>query len=522
MAMHNDNETFADIIRRRARACGADEALVFRDRRATYADLDRASNRIAQRLLNEGLKPQTRIAYLGKNSDAFYEIWFGAAKVRAVLTPVNFRLAAPEISYILKDSEAEIFFVSREFLPVAQKAAAEAECSPKIVLIDGDGSEAPLYQNWRDAAPADDPDLPGAADDDVLQLYTSGTTGRPKGVQQTNKSWSSFAQMCVKVQGLAYGRGEAVMNAMPFFHVAGVNVGVSGLVQGARLVIVDDITPEKIFDLIEREAVKHAFFVPAVILMLINAPGFSAANVSSLRSIAYGGSPIAEDVLLRAQERFGCDFLQFYGMTETTGAGASLPPAAHDPAKGKLRSCGVPWSGVDMKIIGAEGEALRDGEIGEVAIRTNTLMKGYFNKPEATRAAIDGGWMRTGDAGYRDADGFYFLCDRIKDMIVTGGENVYPAEVENALMAHPHVKDAAVIGVPDEKWGEAVKAVVVPACGVDINSQAIIEFLRTQIANYKVPKSFDLIDEIPRTPSGKILHRVLREPFWAGRGRRIG
>ncbi|MDX2235610.1 MAG: AMP-binding protein, partial [Hyphomonadaceae bacterium] len=226
--------------------------------------------------------------------------------------------------------------------------------------------------------------------------------------------------------------------------------------------------------------------------------------------------------LVRAQARFGCGFLQFYGMTETVGAGTYLPPEAHDPAKGKLRSCGIPWPGVEVKVVDAEGAEMPVGAVGEIVIRAPIVMKGYFNKPDGTAEAIRNGWMHTGDAAYKDADGYFFIYDRVKDMIVTGGENVYPAEVENAVFGHPAVADVAVIGVPDDKWGEAVKAVVVLKPGESADEAAIIAWARERVAGYKAPKSVDFVSAIPRNPTGKVLRRELRKPYWEGRERMVG
>ena len=255
--------------------------------------------------------------------------------------------------------------------------------------------------------------------------------------------------------------------------------------------------------------------------MLMHAPGIGSADLSSMRVLSYGASPISEDLLKRASARFGCEFVQLYGMTETCGAGTFLANADHDPAKGKLRSCGVAWPGVELKIVAADGGEVPRGDVGEVVIRSPVVMKGYWNKPDATAAAIRDGWMRTGDAAYRDEDGYVFIYDRVKDMIVTGGENVYPAEVENALFGHPAIADAAVIGVPDDAWGEAVKAIVVLKSGATPDAADIIAWVRARIANFKTPKSVDFVEAIPRNLSGKILRRELREPYWKGRDRRV-
>jgi fatty-acyl-CoA synthase len=308
---------------------------------------------------------------------------------------------------------------------------------------------------------------------------------------------------------------------MPFFHVAGVNIALIAMANGARSAILRDAAPQLIFDLIRKERVNHAFLAPALIQMLMQAPGIESADLSSMRTLTYGASPISEDLLKRASSRFHCEFVQLYGMTETCGAGAFLSFADHDPAKGKLRSCGVAWPGLELKIVGEDGEEAPRGEVGEILIRSSAVMKGYWNKPEATRAAVRDGWMLTGDAAYMDEDGYVFIHDRVKDMIRTGGESVYPAEVENALFGHPAIADAAVIGVPDDMWGEAVKALVVLKPGAPRDAADIIVWARERIAHFKTPKSVDFIEAIPRNITGKILRRELREPYWKGRDRRV-
>lgn len=512
----------ADVARGQARTWGDKTALVFEGRRTSFADVDRASSQVGQRLRQEWVAPQERVAVLAKNNDLFFEIWFGAMKARACLAPVNFRLAAPEIAYILNDAKAKVLFVGAEFVELADKALADVRHEIKVVSLDGARGSWPDYRAWRDTAEAVDPNMVAIADDDIVQLYTSGTTGNPKGVQLTNANYLAFLNMSKDVAGFDYKDHETVLGAMPLFHVGGTNPVLAGYASGSTLAILRDISPAGLLDLIAQEKINHAFIVPAVILMLLNAREIEGADLSSMKTVSYGASPIAQDVLERAQKRFGCEFLQFYGMTETVGAGTYLPAAAHDPAKGKLRSCGVPWPGVEVRVVDANDNEVPLGEVGEIVIRAPIVMKGYYNKPDATAEAVRDGWMHTGDAAYQDAEGYFFIYDRVKDMIVTGGENVYPAEVENAVFGHPSVADVAVIGVPDDKWGEAVKAVVVLKPGAAPDEGSIIAHAREKVAAFKVPKSIDFVEAIPRNASGKVLRRELRKPYWEGRERMVG
>jgi long-chain acyl-CoA synthetase len=320
------------------------------------------------------------------------------------------------------------------------------------------------------------------------------------------------------------------MVAMPLFHIGGTGWALSGMSRGGHSVIVRDIDPVEVLRVIEAHAVTDAFVVPAVLMFLLATPQLADTDVSSLRTIFYGASPISEDVLVRSMAALGCDFAQVYGLTETTGAITSLLPADHDPDGPRaalLRSAGRPFTHVELRIVdSATGEDLPTGAVGEVLSRSHQNMLGYWNKPDETAAVLDAdGWFRTGDAGWLSEDGFLFLHDRIKDMIVSGGENVYPAEVENALLSHPSVADAAVIGVPDDRWGETVKAIVVPTPDAPEDRGALAEDImgatRGRLAHYKCPTSIDFVDVLPRNPSGKVLKRELRAPYWEGHQRNI-
>jgi fatty-acyl-CoA synthase len=514
--------SLADIPRVQAARRGDAIALKSGDRETSFSLWNQRTSRVADRLIVEGLKPGDRIAVLAKNSDVFYEVLFGAIKARVTLAGVNFRLAPPEVGFIVADSGARLLFVGQDFYDLAEKALAGAQSPPKLIALEGERPGYHSYTDWREAGAAIDPMLPASLEDAAIQLYTSGTTGHPKGVELTHANFVALLGFAASVQGFNYDPGEAVINAMPQFHVAGTNIGIVCLASGARLVILRDLIPAAILDLLAREKINHAFFVPAVILMLMQAPEMANADLSSVRSISYGASPISEDLLRKAQARFGCDFLQFYGMTETTGAGTYLPPEAHDSTKGKLRSCGKPWPGVEVKIARADGSEAAENEVGQVLIRSPMVMKSYWRRAEATADAIKDGWMHTGDAAYLDADGYIFIYDRVNDMIVSGGENIYPAEVENAIFGHPDVADVAVIGVPDDKWGETVKAIVIVKPGASQNADGIIAWARERVAGYKIPKSVDFVTAIPRNASGKILRRELRKPYWEGRERMVG
>lgn len=511
----------SDIPAAQAKARGDAVAIKFGDRETTYSALDAQANRVAHAMMAAGLKPGDRVSALTKNHDAWYALFFGTARARACFAPINNRLAASEIAFIVGDAGPKLLFVGEDFFDTALAAIAELAAPPKLVALYGSHPDFQPFDEWLGEAgnsePADRPTL----DDDVLQLYTSGTTGLPKGVVLNNRNYRRFLEMAVGVDGFSYDEDDTVMIVMPLFHVAGTNVSFAGLAQGGRVVLIKDFVAVEAIAMLTGEKVAHSFLAPAMIQMMLQQPVAASGNYTALKSIAYGASPIAEDVLRRARETFGCKFVQFYGMTESTGSGSYLSPSAHD-LPGKLKSCGEPWPDVEMAILDGQGNALPIGEIGEIAIRGDIVMTRYWNREKATAETLEGGWLHTGDVGYRDPDGFYFVHDRIKDMIVSGGENVYPAEVENAIQGCPGVADVAVIGVPDDKWGEAVKALIVASPDLTPDPDAVIGWARERIAAYKLPKSVDFIDALPRNPSGKVLRRELRQPYWEGRDRAVG
>ena len=514
--------TLADISRQQARTRGSCVAMIFQDRTTTFAELDRNASRVANGLIASGQRPQHRVGYFGKNSDRYFEVMLGALKANTAIVGINWRLAAPEVAYVINDAGCEVIFADAEFAPLIEKIGAECARLRHRIVVDTEREGWSHYPAWRDRNSSHDPLVPISPQDDAIQLYTSGTTGHPKGVQLTNANYLAFFRAAQEAKWGDFAAGDANLVAMPNFHVAGTNMGVATLAQGATAIIQREVNPSEILELIARHRIKSAFLVPAVIGMLVQHPNVREADISSLRSMFYGASPIAEALLAQAQATFtGCGFTQLYGLTETVGAATALQPADHIAEKGLLRSCGKPYPGIEVKTVDSSGRATGPGDVGEIVIRGGVVMKGYWNKPEATAAAIRDGWFYTGDAGYFDADGFLYIHDRVKDMIVSGGENIYPAEVENAVFGHPAVADVAVIGVPDDKWGEAVKAIVVLKPGANATAADVIAFARTRIAGYKVPKSVDFIAALPRNPSGKILRRELREPYWAGKQRRV-
>jgi acyl-CoA synthetase (AMP-forming)/AMP-acid ligase II len=492
-------------------------ALTFEGRATTYRELDRRANRIANGLRAISPAPEARVAVLAKNSDAFYELLLGAARVRDVLVPVNWRLAPPEVAYIVNDARAEVLVVGAEFFPIVEQIRRELPAVQRVIALEGDHPEWESYVTWRDRQGDAEPGLPIAPGDVAIQLYTSGTTGHPKGAQLTHANLlASLGNDFVPAAA-----AEVVLACMPQFHIAGAGMGLAGLYHGGRTVIMREPVPAEILRLIPAERVTGTFLVPALILFLLQTPGCREADFSSLVTVLYGASPIPLALLEDALATFGRTLVQVYGLTETTGVVTALPAADHVPGSPRLRSCGTPIGDAEIRVVDADGVAVPTGEVGEIAVRSAQVMPGYWRLPDATASAIRDGWFHTGDAGYFDADGYLYIYDRVKDLIISGGENIYPAEVESALYGHPALADIGVIGVPDDTWGEAVKAIVVLKPGATATEEELIAYSRERIAHYKAPKSIDFMESLPRNPSGKILKRVLRAPYWEGRDRQV-
>jgi long-chain acyl-CoA synthetase len=515
-------ESIAAIVRTWGAARPAAPAIELEGRSIVFEELDRRSNRVANALAAEGVAPQDRVAFIDKNGLPYFEVTFGLSKLNAVGAAVNWRLAPSEMAQVINDAKAKVAIVGPEFVPHLEKIRGQLPTVTSVVAIGGHDEWAD-YDQWVERSQDEDPGLQPAADDVAFQLYTSGTTGVPKGVMLTNSNFFSGLEEIAHRTGL---NGDSVnLAVMPMFHIAGSAWALMGMALGSRTVVLREADPSGILRAIERFGVTHALFVPAVIQFLLATPGVESIDFSSLRTIVYGASPITDSVLEQAMRTFGCEMIQLYGLTETTGAICQLDGVDHDPGNRPhlLRSCGKPYPWIELRIVDPEtGADAPTGVVGEVWTRSRQNMKGYWDNPAATAATVTpDGWLKTGDAAYLDDHGYVYLYDRVKDMIVSGGENVYPAEVENVITKHPEVADTAVIGVPDDTWGEAVKAIVVRRAGGTVGESEVIAFARDHLAGYKVPKSVDFTDGLPRTPSGKLLKRELREPYWAGERRRI-
>ncbi|QFU86933.1 long-chain-fatty-acid--CoA ligase [Amycolatopsis sp. YIM 10] len=485
-------------------------ALRFGEQTWTWAELVSRARRNAGAQLAAGLRPGDRVAFLDKNHPACLETTLACALAGTANAVVNFRLAPDELVYVINDSTARVLFVGAELRGVVDGIRDRLETVERVVPVED-------YEDFLATATEFIEEHEPSPDDCFLQLYTSGTTGHPKGVQLTHRSMLAHADAAT--DAFHFERDSVNLVAMPLFHVGGTSWALAGLGVGCETIVVREVVPDRILAQLGRDNVTHAFFVPAVFGFFLQVPGVESYDYSSLRCLGYGGSPMPEPLLRRSMAAFGVDFYQVYGMTEASGVFCVLDPEDHRAGE-RLTAAGKPVRGVEVRVVDpTTGEPVPDGVVGEFRIRGEQVMAGYWRRPEETAATLEDGWLRTGDAGRRDEAGYLFVEDRVKDMIISGGENVYPAEVERVLSEHPAVAEVAVIGVPDEKWGETVKAVVVPSG--DLDEAALLDYCAGKLAGYKRPTTVDLVEALPRNATGKVLKRDLRAPYWADRDRAI-
>lgn len=539
--IHNEAiQTLADLTAVQAEQFPTQKALICKDQSLTYQQLHQRSYRLAQAFLSAGVQPGTRVALLSRDCLQGYEILFACAQIRAVLVPVNWRLTAPEIQYILKDAEVKLLCVGPKFYSIAASILPEL-AQVKLTVAIAPNSSNPnatipsdwlLYESWLQSAskklslettPKTALDQQ-SADSVVVQMYTSGTTGHPKGVQLAHNSFFAIARAFTQQSQtwIGWSFQDTSLIALPLFHIGGLWWAVRGLVAGAQNVLLESFVPADALQVIARYGVTKTCLVPAMMQAMLAEPSSKTTSFTALDTIVYGGSPIAETLLTKAIETFNCNFVQIYGLTETGNCAISLPASDHSLENSqRLLAAGKPFPGVSVAVLAPDQTPLPVGEIGEICIQSPARMVGYWRLLEATASTLVDGWIHTGDAGYLDEAGYVFICDRIKDMICYAGENVYPAEVENVLYQHPAIAEAAVIGVPDPKWGEAIKAVVVLKPDTTATALDVINFARNKIANFKLPRTVNFVAALPRTPSGKVQKGKLREPYWQGRERKI-
>ncbi len=512
-------------LHKASRSCPDALATVFGDRRQTYARFASRVATLAGALHAFGLEPGGRVGMLGMNSDRYVEYLYGVLWAGGVINPVNVRWSAREIAYSLDDCDTGILFVDDAFKEIIGPLREQTKALHTIVFI-GEGEcpdDAFDYETLLSQSGAV-PDAVRRGDDLAAVLYTGGTTGKPKGVML------SHANLCI--DGLATRVAVAsppesvALQTAPSFHVAGVQGIFSHFAKLGTLVILQSFEPGAVVETIEPERINDIFLVPTMLRFLLDHPDFAHRDLSSLTNVSYGASPMDTALLERALEALpGVEFSQAYGMTELSPTVSILTPHYHTAegrAAGKLMSAGQPSSIAEMRIVDSNDEDVAPGAVGEIVARGPMVMQGYWNKPEQTAEALRNGWMHTGDAGTRDADGFIFVVDRMKDMIVSGGENVYSAEVEDAILQLPQVAQCAVIGVPDETWGERVHAVLVLKVGATLEHNELMAHCKTLIGGYKCPRSMEFRKEMPISGAGKLLKFELRAPYWRDHQRQVG
>nr|WP_315267584.1 o-succinylbenzoate--CoA ligase [Microbacterium lemovicicum] len=505
----NDQGLGGWLARRRLRSPDKAALLHGEDGRLTYKELADATERAAAVLASQGVSRGDRVAYLGENSPGFIIALFATVQLGAVFVPINTRLAPPEVAHILRDSAASLLVHDVEFDERLAAVAAEHALPPALPTTDGDGRPG-FPSLMRDAAPG----LPGvrvAPSDPAAIVYTSGTTGRPKGAILTHQNLTFVSLNCIIDYDVT--SHDVALMISPLFHVASLGMGaLPVLLQGGTLVLEKGFEPGAALRQIQRHRVTMLSGVPTTYMMMADHPDWATTDLSSLDKLTCGGSAVPTRILTAYEER-GLAFAQGYGMTETSPGGTSVPPAM---SREKQGSVGLPQFFLDVRVADEDGRTLPAGEVGEVQVSGPNVFAGYLNLPEATAAAFTAdGWFRSGDLGYVDADGYLFISGRSKDMIISGGENIYPAEVENLLADVPGVAAAAVIGVPDDRWGEVPWAVVTVAPGAAVDTTTVAAFLDGKLARYKIPKRVVVVDELPRTASGKVIKAELRERFAA-------
>jgi acyl-CoA synthetase (AMP-forming)/AMP-acid ligase II len=497
-------------------------ALIYAGETLTWREWHRRLQQVAGALHGLGVGRGSVVATLDKNHPACLDLSYAASAIGAAHAIVNWRLSTEEVAYILSDCGAEVVFVGAELLPVFEQVRDKLPAVREVVVVGSDGGHTDEYEALLAAATPRP--LEGAEPGDTaLVLYTSGTTGFPKGAMLTHAGLNCHSDGQTHV--FAPTPEDRHLVAMPLFHVGGSCYALGSVHVGTSFILTREATPEHLFPALANGAT-HAFFVPAVFAAMLQAGAVGVQALANLKVLCYGAAPMPLPVMRGALEAWpNARYVQVYGMTELSGAVSVLSDEAHrDPSRPeRLGSAGQALPGIELRIVDpATLEPMPTGAAGEVWVRGGSHMAGYLGKPEATAETITSdGWLRTGDVGHLDDEGFLFISDRVKDMIITGGENVYCPEVERVLAEHPEILEVAVIGVPDDLWGESVKAVVVAKPGTTLDPDAVIAYARERLAHFKSPRTVDVVAELPRNGTGKILKTVLRKPYWAGRDRQV-
>ncbi|MDP2729221.1 MAG: long-chain-fatty-acid--CoA ligase [Dehalococcoidales bacterium] len=505
--------------------CPDKTAIVFEGKRYSFNELNERVNRLGNALLNLGVQKGDRVGMLQVNTNQCVEAYFAVAKIGGIYLPLNFRARGNELTYMLNTAEANALFIGERYIDLVNSIKPELASVKNFISLDSRHDGLLYYEELIKSAPANEVFTDIADNDTTILMYTAGTTGFPKGVMLSHNSFSLY--VLENVTPADPVTEDSNILTVPLYHVAGIQAMMAAIYGGRTLVMERQFEPVEWMTLVETEKANRAMMVPTMLKQLIDHPDFSKHDLSSLKVITYGAAPMPLEVIKRAVELFhGASFINAFGQTETASTITTVPPEDHDltgteEEKAKklrhLASIGKPMADVEMKVVDEEGNDLPQGEVGEIVARGPRVMTGYWKDAEKTSKTIDkDGWVHTGDIGYVDEDGYFYLAGRATDMIIRGGENISPEEVEGVLLSHPKVEDGAIIGVPDEEWGEVPLAVVVAKKGETVTAEELMEYCRVNLASFKRPRAVVFIDELPRNPMGKIIKKELREKYGKG------
>ncbi len=505
-----------------AAICPDKEAIIFEEKRLTFVQLNERVNRLANALLGLGIQKGDRVAMMQVNTNQCIEAYFATARVGGIYVPLNFRARGNELTYMLNTAEANTLFVGDRYLDLIDSIRPTLTTVKHYISLDRPHKDMLNYEKLIDSSPADDVFTEIDDNDTTILMYTAGTTGFPKGVMLSHNSFSVYVLENVSPADLE--TTEKNILTVPLYHVAGTQAMIAAIYGGRTLVMQRQFEPKQWMELVETEKVNRAMMVPTMLKQLMEHPDFAKHDLRSLKVITYGAAPMPLEVIKRAIEVFpGVGFINAFGQTETASTVTMLSPEDHiisgtpeeiEKKLKRLSSIGKPMSDVEMKVVDENGKDLPPNQIGEIIARGPRVMSGYWKDKEKTARTIDkDGWVHTGDMGYRDEDGYFFLSGRTTDMIKRGGELIAPEEVEAILHGHPKVDEAAVVGVPDEDWGEVPICVCVLKKGETCTAQELMEYCRTNLASYKRPRAVVFCEELPRNPMGKVLKRLLRDQY---------
>jgi acyl-CoA synthetase (AMP-forming)/AMP-acid ligase II len=516
-----------DIFEWRAKL--APDAEVQRDatgRIMSHGELDELSNRFANGLIAAGVQVGDRVAVVAKNTVEFLVWAIGTSKAGATLVPLNFRLTPAELTQLTNDAEARVLVARGDLVNALAPSRPDLKSVELALAIDADVPEGWVdYPEWIGQQTTVAPGLDLSSGIDALQLYTSGTTGLPKGVVVTHANTTTALYQLASTG--ASQPGARLLVVAPLCHVGGLFGALYNLAGGGTLYVMEDFIPAEVVRVLDEGGIGFTFMAPAMIqALMVLVPDVADRKYESLGTICYGAAPMTVETLTRAMEVFGCEFAQGFGQTEAGGAATFLTAEDHRRALAGERpelllSTGRAVLGTQLKIVDEHGATLGPNEVGEILVKGPQVMRGFWRNPVTTEEAFTDGWLHSGDVGYLDHEGYLYIKDRLKDMIVSGGENVYPAEIERVLYTHPAVAEAAVIGVPNDRWGEAVHAVIVVRPDAEVTSEELIAHAKSSLAGYKMPQSVEFVEELPKNAAMKVLKRELRAPYWAGRDRQV-